>query len=86
MTISPRLLRALGAGGVCFAVGATGSILLGGPWVGSSGYSDEHGRRRLRWALHEKDLTPACLLVNVCCGCTLMLIGATADSLLVLWF
>jgi len=33
MTISPRLLRALGAAGVCFAVGATGSILLGVPWV-----------------------------------------------------
>jgi hypothetical protein len=33
MTISPRLLRTLGAAGVCFAVGATGSILLGVPWV-----------------------------------------------------
>ena len=33
MTISPRLLRALGVAGVCFAVGATGSILMGVPWL-----------------------------------------------------
>ena len=52
MTTSRRLLRALGAAGVCFAFGTTDGRPLACP-----GYCDEHDGRRRRLAFYDQTLT-----------------------------